>query len=159
MAASALVFELGFPDRQAVAQTAKDLVGSWSLVSATANQDSKKVEVLGPNPKGLMILDANGHYAVLQFRSDPPKSASNVRPLGILEESKAAGQGGISHFGRYSVDETDKTLVFHIEASSSPAWNGTEQKQNFMLSGDELTFTSLGSTSLGSSQATYKRAK
>jgi hypothetical protein len=37
----------------ALAQSAKDLVGAWTLVSADA---------YGPNPKGALIFDANGHF-------------------------------------------------------------------------------------------------
>ena len=54
----------------AVAQSAKDLVGSWTIVS---------VEGYGPNPKGSLIFEANGRYSLQLLRSDLQKYASNNR--------------------------------------------------------------------------------
>ena len=42
---------LAFCSSIAVAQSAKDLVGTWTIVSA---------EAFGPNPKGVLIFDTNG---------------------------------------------------------------------------------------------------
>jgi hypothetical protein len=40
----------------AVAQSAKDIVGTWTIVSA---------EAFGPTPKGVLIFDANGRYSLM----------------------------------------------------------------------------------------------
>jgi hypothetical protein len=39
-----------------VAETAKDLVGTWTLVSITREQDGKKTDYFGPNPQGQLIF-------------------------------------------------------------------------------------------------------
>ena len=52
-------------------------------------------------------------------------------------------QGTIAHFGRYSVNEADKTIILHIETSTFPNWNGVEQKRPFTLTGDELRWLRL----------------
>ena len=78
----------------AVAQSAKDLVGTWTLVSADA---------YGPNPKGTLMFDANGHFSSQFIRSDLPKYASNNRAQGTPEEYKATVQGYIGYFGTYSL--------------------------------------------------------
>jgi hypothetical protein len=65
------------------------------------------------------------------------KFASNSRTNGT-DENKAVVQGAISHFGRYAVSPADKSIVFHIELSTYPNFNGTEQKRSFELVGDEL---------------------
>jgi hypothetical protein len=115
----------------AFAQSAKDLVGTWTLVSA---------EPFGPNPKGMLMFDANGHIASQVFRSDLPKYASNTRNKGTPEEYKATVEGSITFFGTYSVSGTD--VLLHIEASSFPNLNGTDQKRtNLTLRGDELKWT------------------
>ena len=142
-----------------MSQSAKDVVGPWMLVSADAEQGGNKVEVLGPNPKGFMILGSDGRYAIQQYRSGLPKFASNVRDKGTPEENKAVVQGSISHYGTYAVNEADKTIVFRIEVSSFPNFNGTEQKRAFTLAGDELAYTTPGSSSFGTARVTWKRAK
>jgi hypothetical protein len=116
----------------ALAQSAKDLVGTWTLVSADASY--------GPNPKGALIFDANGHFSAQLMKSDLPKYASNTRIQGTPEEYKATGQGYLGYFGTYSLNGTD--LLFHIEGSSFPNWNGTDQKRtNVTITGDELKYS------------------
>jgi hypothetical protein len=115
----------------AVAQSPKDLVGTWTIVSA---------EAFGPSPKGLLIFDANGRYSLMLMRADLPKYGSNNRAQGTSEEYKAIGAGTISYFGTYSVSGPD--LILRIEHSSFPNWTGTEQKRtNLSLTGDELKYT------------------
>jgi hypothetical protein len=59
------------------AQTAKDLVGTWTLVSNVTEQGGNKTDTYGPNPKGILTVDANGRYAIIIARADLPKVASN----------------------------------------------------------------------------------
>jgi hypothetical protein len=47
--------------QQKAGPSAKQLVGTWTLVSqSTILPDGKKVQAFGPNPQGLLIFDANG---------------------------------------------------------------------------------------------------
>jgi hypothetical protein len=134
----------------AVAQSAKDIVGTWTVASA---------EAFGPNPKGVLIFDANGRYSLMLMRPDLPKYSSNNRTQGTPEEYKAISGGSISYFGTYSVSGSDLTL--RVEYSSFPNWNGTEQKRtNFALAGDELKYTNTA-PSVGGPPAVlvWKRAK
>jgi len=115
----------------AVAQSAKDLVGTWTVVSAPG---------IGPNPMGMVMFDANGRFLQLLLRPDIPKYASNNRMQGTPEENKGTAQGSIGFFGTYTVSGTD--LIRHIEGSSYPNWTGTDQKlTNLSLTGDELKWT------------------
>jgi hypothetical protein len=139
--ASALIFGVFLPREEAVAQTAKDLVGTWVFVSSTLERDGKKSDYWGPNPGGQVMFDPNGRFSEIITRSDLPKFASNNREAGTPEENKAALQGSIGYFGTYSVSETDKVITFHIEGSTFPNWKGTDQKRLFKISGDELTWT------------------
>src|SRR5215813_6942945 len=120
------------------AQTAKDLVGAWIAVSNVAEQGGIKSEPYGANPQGMLIFEADGRYGLILSRKDVPKFASNNRTNGTADENKAVVQGTISHFGRYTVSPADKSIVFHIELSTYPNFNGTEQKRSFELVGDEL---------------------
>ena len=44
-----------FSAADAFGQTAKELVGSWTLISVTVNRDGEKIQPFGTNPKGTMI--------------------------------------------------------------------------------------------------------
>lgn len=64
---------------KADAQTARDLVGTWTLVSAIAQQGSVRTDVFGPNPSGTIVFGSDGRYVLAFLRSDLPKFASNNR--------------------------------------------------------------------------------
>jgi hypothetical protein len=159
--ASALVFGVFLPSEEAAAQTtAKDIVGTWKLVSITLEKDGQKIDFYGPNPQGQLTYDPNGRVWLIIARSDLPKFASNNRQSGTPEENKAVVQGSIAYFGTYSVSETENTITTHIESSTFPNWKGIERKSIFNISGDELTITN-PTSSIGkvSDQAVWKRAK
>jgi Lipocalin-like domain len=108
LTASALIFGVFLPREESAAQTtAKDLVGTWTLVSITIEQDGKKTDLFGPNPQGQETRAANGHVSVIITRSDLPKFASNNRAAETPEENKAVVQGSIAYFGMSSVNETN----------------------------------------------------
>ena len=137
----------------------EQLVGAWTYVSVdTVRPDGSRVPMFGPNPQGLAIFDGNGRYALVNARSDQPKFASNSRLESTPEENKAVVQGSIAHFGRYTVSESDKTITFHIQTSTFPNWNGTEQKRPFTLAGDELKWTTPAASGGGSAEVVLKRA-
>ena len=120
------------------AQSVKDVVGSYTLVSAVVESDGKKSDTYGPNAKGVLTLDANGRYVLVFMRAFLPKFASNNRMNGTPDENKAIVQGSFASFGTYLINEAEKTIVFLIENATFPNWNGDEQKRSFTLSGDEL---------------------
>ena len=158
-----LFLGVALPSGDAVGQqrTLKEqLVGTWMYVSVDAvRPDGNRVQTFGPNPQGLASFDSNGCYILLTARLGQPKFASNNRMEGTPEENKAVVQGSIAHFGRYTVNEANKTITFHIETSTFPNWNGTEQKRPFTLTGDELKWTTLAASGGGSAEVVLKRAK
>jgi len=144
----------------AFAQSAKDLVGTWQLVSnVVTTADGKKSDQFGPNPHGIIYFESNGHYVLSIMRDGLPKFAGKGRMKGTPEEYKAIVQGSISHFGTYEV-EGDK-IVFHVAYATFPNWDGSTSKRPFKISGDELQFF-VPSASAGagsSSVVTLKRQK
>ena len=160
LTASALIFGVLLPREEAVAQTAKELVGTWTLVSITLEQDGKKTDMYGTDPLGQAIFDPNGHFSIMFIRSDVPKFASTNREAGTAEENKAAVQGSIAYYGTYSVSENGKVVTYHIEGSTFPNWRGTDQKRLVKISGDELTLSNpTPSTGSGYASGVWKRAK
>jgi hypothetical protein len=161
---AAVVFGLAMFSNVAISQQRslkEQIVGSWTYVSAdTVRPDGTRVPTYGPNPPGLVIFGSDGHYVSLVGRAGVPKFASNSRTGGTAEENKAAVAGSIATFGRYTVNEADRTLVLNIEFSSFPNWVGTEQKRPFAITGDELKYTvPVASGGDGRGEVTLRRAK
>jgi Lipocalin-like domain len=141
------------------AQTAKDLAGTWTLVSVVTEQGGNKTEPFGPNPQGILMVEANGHYVLAIARAGLPKVASNNRTTGTPEENKAIVGGSIAHFGTLAVNAADKTITFKIETATFPNWDGTEQQRAFTVTGDELTYTVPAASGGGTATTVWKRAK
>jgi hypothetical protein len=160
LTASALIFGFFLPRGGAVAQTAEELVGIWTLVSVTLEQDGKKTDMYGANPQGQVIFAPNGRFSIMFIRSDIPKFASSNREKGSPEENQAAVQGSIAYYGTYSVSKTDKVITYHLEGSTFPNWRDVDQERLFKLSGDELTLTNPApSTGSGIGYSVWKRVK
>jgi hypothetical protein len=140
------------------ANTAEQLIGHWTLVSVKNERDGKTTEPFGPNPKGSYSFDRSGHYALLIFRSDLPKFASNNLDQGTPEENKAVVVGSLAHFGTYSVNEKEGTFSVRPEASTFPNWVGIDQKRSFSLSQGELKIINPGTAKGGTSTLIFKRA-
>src|SRR5262245_10253090 len=72
----------------------EQLGGAWTFVSAVeTSKDGTKSDRWGPNPKGLIIFDANGRYSFMIARSDLPMFAVNNVNQGTVEENKAVVRG------------------------------------------------------------------
>lgn len=140
----------------AKAQTAKDLTGTWMLVSSVITQGGTKTDTFGPNPSGMLMFGSDGHYALTFLRRDLPKVASGNRTSQTPDEARAIAQGSVSVFGTYTVE--DKFIILRIEDSTFPNWKGVEQRRPFSLSGDELTYTTPGTTGVAT-QVTVRRVK
>ena len=141
------------------AQTTKDLAGTWTLVSTVTEQGGNKTDIYGPNPQGILMVDANGRYVIAFARADLPKIASNNRTTATPEENKAIVGGSVTHFGTVSVNAADKTLTFKIATATFPHWDGTEQQRPFTMTDDELTYTVASASGGGTATSVWKRAK
>lgn len=139
--------------------TQKQILGTWSVVSAIYEVDGKKSEIFGPNPLGQFIFTADGHFSLTVMRSDRPRFASNNSTTGTPEENKAAMAGFIHLYGTYTFS-SDGWQTLHIEGSSFPNWNGAEQRRRIQVKGDDMTYVNpTPPTGSGTITLTLKRAK
>lgn len=137
----------------------QQIVGTWNYVSVdNVRPDGSRMPLFGPNPQGRAVFDSNGNYILTTSRAGLPKFASGDRNQGTNEEYKAIVQGSIAHFGKYEVNDADKTITFHIEYSTFPNWSGTTQKRPFSIAGDELKWVTPSASSGGSAEVVLKRA-
>ena len=76
---------------------------------ASTSRTGTRPTQFGPNPKGLLIMEANGRYVMAIARAGLPKVASNNRTTGTPEENKVivGGQTGPKgHLHRCGVKTT-----------------------------------------------------
>jgi hypothetical protein len=142
-----------------VSHNAKDLVGTWTLVSVVTERDGSKSDTYGPNAKGLLLFDANGRYSIVFVAANLPKIASGIRSKGSADENKAVVAGSLAHFGTYVVDEADKSFTFQVDRATFPNWEGKSLKRSFVITGDELRFTDPHASAGGVATTTFERAK
>jgi hypothetical protein len=143
----------------ASAQTAKDIEGSWTLMSATVSQDGRTRNIFGSNPRGIMSFDAAGRFIQVIVSDELPKFASKSREKGTAEENQAVVQGSIAFFGTYSVDNGG-IVTLHIEGSTFPNMSGSDQQRAIRISGDELTWANATpAVGSGTAEQLWKRAK
>jgi hypothetical protein len=97
----------------------------------------------------------------LNASSSLPKVASNNRMTETADENKAITQGTLASYGTYTVNESEKMVVLHLDASTFPNWAGTDQKRPIKsISADELSYVNPApTTGAGATILTYKRAK
>jgi hypothetical protein len=155
----ALVFSL-LAVSLAHAQSAKDLIGAWTIVSVDNIQpDGSRRQNFGANPVGLLIFDSEGRYSVQLCRANRTRFASGNRLQGTAEENKDAVHGCNPHWGRYSVNESDRTITFNIEHALFTNWEGAVQKRPFTVTGNQLKWTVPGATTGGTAETVWERAK
>jgi hypothetical protein len=137
----------------------EQLVGTWTIVSwEQKKSDGTKLQQFGRSPKGIAFFDAGGRYIISVMRSDRISYASNALWQGTAEENKATAEGTQTYFGTYSISEADRSIAIHVEASSFPNWNGTDQKRIVAITGDQLTLTIRPATG-ENVDVVWKRAK
>jgi Lipocalin-like domain len=134
----------GSHSREAAAQDASQnnqFIGTWKLTLVdNVLPDGARVHLYGPDPQGVLVFDAGGHYSLQIMSAGRPKFAANDKGKGTAEEYRAAVQGSNCHFGRYAVNEHDHTVTFYVEHATFTNWEGTTQTLPFQMAGDEYKF-------------------
>jgi hypothetical protein len=120
----------------------EQLAGAWALVSwEQTNADGSRLQQFGINPRGLAFFDTAGHYIISVMRSDRANyQIDNFGQIAQIsaEEARATALGTITYFGTYAVNETDRAMAMHVEASSFPNWSDTNQERFFEITQDQL---------------------
>jgi hypothetical protein len=139
----------------------EQLVGTWTVVSQyTVNPDGKREENYGEKPIGRLMFDAGGRFSYVLFNPARPKFASRDKGNGTPEEYAAAVQGGQAYFGTYSVNEANDRIVYHIDGSLEPSWQGTERTGAAVtLVGDELKYNATTPATGVTAYQVWKRIK
>lgn len=121
-------------------QSQNSLVGTWTLVSWESRSSTGEVSYpMGERPKGLLMYDSKGRVSAQLMQPGRPAFESRDRLRGTPEEVKAAFEGFVAYFGRYTLDEKQRTVIHHVEASSFPNDVGTDLRRSFTVAERRLT--------------------
>ena len=121
----------------------EQLVGTWTLVSSEqVRSDGSSVKQFGANPKGINVFDANGRFFVMVARANNLKTASNApNKVSYMEEGGLRVES-IAYYGTYTVNEAQKIVFLHLDASTFPNQDGTDRSRTITsLTADELRFS------------------
>jgi hypothetical protein len=117
------------------------LQGTWTLVAADKIlPGGARARDYGDAPKGRLIVDDQGRYSLQIFKSERLRFATDSKADGSVDEFKSAVVGSSTHYGMLTIDHKQNLLVFSIEGSSFPNWEGTVQKRHYKIDGQELSY-------------------
>ncbi len=123
----------------------------------TTLSNVSKFQNFGPNPKGIEVWAANGHFSLMHMRPDLPKIASNSPQTPTPEEAKAIVGGLFASFGTHTIDETNKTFIIQPEGGMFAKGVGTDTNVTIVsLTAAELKWSLEAG---GQNVATLRRAK
>ncbi len=120
---------------------ADKFVGVWKLLSIEYRTDDGAVvdSPYGADPEGTIMYDSLGNMAAQIGKKDRPRFSSADRMAGTLEEKKAAFESYIAYFGRYRVDERERTVTHEVQQALFPNWTGSKQVRYYTFADRKLT--------------------
>lgn len=115
------------------------LVGTWRLVAARqtlSDGSSRPDPQTGARGVGYIMYDATGHVCVVIANSDRPQWNAPVSPSDA--EVRNAFQGLVAYCGTYETNETERSVIHHIEADREPHVIGTDRKRRASVTRNRL---------------------
>src|ERR1700692_2038425 len=104
----------------------EQLVGTWTLVSSDqVRPDGSKSKQFGANPNGINVFDANGRFFLMVASADNSRIASKDPSSKTNSQANSPEEGGlivesIAYYGTYTVNEAEKVVFLHLDASTFP---------------------------------------
>lgn len=117
------------------------LAGTWTLVAADVQHpDGSRTSDYGAQPKGMLLIDRQGHYSLQIFKAERAAFHSGDKAKGTPDEYVSAVMGSSTHFGTLSIAPDGSVLVFHIQGASFPNWEGQDQRRPYELKDSTLSY-------------------
>ena len=107
---------------------ASRLLGTWKLVSVIREEipSGAKIDLMGPNPQGVITYSADGRMVALLVRGDRNKPAANTA---TAAEAENLFRSVISYAGTYTIAGNEVT--HHVDISWNESWTGSKQIRIF----------------------------
>jgi hypothetical protein len=147
----------------------EQLVGTWTLISSDqVLPDGSKVRQFGANPKGINVFDANGRFFLMVASpgflviasADNTKIVSYDPNKTNSEEIDSLIVESVAYYGTYTVNETERVAILHLEASTFPNQIGTDQRRIITsLTADELKYSNAAAMPGVQVHQVWKRAE
>jgi len=119
------------------------LIGTWRLMCYEARTASGEAQYpLGQHVVGHLFYDDRGNMSAHVMRVDRPMFGSNDSGAGTDAEVRAAFEGHVSYFGRYTIDPSARTVIHHVRGASYPNWVGHDQIRYYRFDGPHLVLSS-----------------
>lgn len=118
-----------------------DILGTWLLVSWTAEADGGVSHPLGTDPVGTIIYTADGYMSAQLMRRDRPAYDSAWPGGGTEAQLAAAASGYLAYSGPFTLDESTGVVHHHVEVSLLPNWLGGVQDREGRLDGTRLVLS------------------
>jgi hypothetical protein len=159
-----LCLAVGLSARESLAQQKslkEQLVGTWTLVSSDQVRPAgSKLKQFGANPKGINVFDANGRFFLMVASADNSRIAARDPNKTNRDEVSGLIAESIAYYGTYTVNEAEKVIMLHLDASTFPNQIGTDQKRTITsLTADELRYSSPAAMSGVQIHQVWKRAE
>ena len=114
----------------ALAQDAKQLVGTWKLASWQVQYVGEEArEPFGPNPKGRLIVAPDGYWSVIIAKANRKPATNNAERAALLRSM-------VAYTGRFTV-EGDK-ITSPVDISWNEVNTGRNQTRFFKMEGEKL---------------------
>jgi hypothetical protein len=159
---AALLYSAQAPKQFSTRKMSDEFVGAWKLISFERRTAAGEVTYpMGQNPVGRLTYDALGRMSAQIMRPDRPKFQAASQASWTADEKAAAFDGFIAYYGTYSVSDTERAVIHHVEASLYPHWVGSDQRRLYEFSGSQLILRAVnGSGGPGTeSRLVWERAR
>ena len=123
-----------------MASLKNEIIGSWKLLSyiEVPVGGEEYLFPLGTNPKGILIFSPDDYMSVQISVKNPIRYNSEdkfwVTDEKIIERAKQY----IAFTGKYTTDNVLSHVIYHIETSLNPHWEGIKQVRKMDFEGDIL---------------------
>jgi len=104
-----------------------NVAGRWNLISGYLDNHGQRLDILGSNPGGMLILTDDLHFMVIVHNPDIPKFVSGDRAIGTPEEYKTTVTNSLGVYGTYTIDEHGDFLEQHVLGSTFQNMNGSSR--------------------------------
>lgn len=113
-----------------------EITGVWILRSFHMQEieTHRRIEVFGPNPRGVIIIHPGGRMVALITPRDQIEPATEA-------DKAAAFQKLVAYSGRYRFEPPD-SFVTTVDVAWFQPWIGTAQARKYKLDGDTLEIIS-----------------
>jgi hypothetical protein len=116
------------------------LVGAWVLVRCDqVYPDGRLVEVYGPHPQGMWIIDTQGHYMMQVARDEQARQVVSDAFHAMPDGHPVLPQDANASYGWLNVDS--QQIHTHRAHALSPQWQSEDGNSSYALQGDQLTYS------------------